>query len=90
MSKGGKITLGVVVVVLIAGAIWWASSMSNGYSPAPASPSASTNPTNVSDSASNNQSLSQEMTSVDTQLNGLSSDSAKIDQSLNDQPVSQN
>jgi hypothetical protein len=33
--------------------------------------------------------LNQDLTSIDAELNGLASDSASIDQGLNDQPVSQ-
>jgi len=33
--------------------------------------------------------LNQDMTNVNTQMNGLNSDSASADQSMNDQPVSQ-
>jgi hypothetical protein len=38
---------------------------------------------------SSDQSINQEMMSVNTQMNGLSSDSANVDQSINDQPVQQ-
>ena len=39
---------------------------------------------------SSNSSLNQDLTNIDTQLNGLNTDSASADQGLNDQPVPQN
>jgi len=36
-----------------------------------------------------NAALNQDLTSINSQLNGLASDSASIDQGLNDQPVPQ-
>src|SRR5947209_1494293 len=96
MSKGGKITLGIILAILVVGVVmWWAGFMggSNGSYPAPVASTgsqSSATQTNVAGSSgSGNQSISQEMASVDTQLSGLSSDSASIDQGLNDQPVPQ-
>jgi hypothetical protein len=99
MSKTSKITIGVIIVI-IAVIVWFLMAGKNPVSvqptssapapqnaPAPASTSSeglSTSPTDTSNAA-----LNQDLTSIDAQLNGLASDSANIDQGLNDQPVSQ-
>jgi cytoskeletal protein RodZ len=95
----------VVAVVVIGGGIWWwAASQANtnvGYN----SPATSTSMANEGTVANNSttttsssqatsqddsdQAIQQDMTSVNTQTNGFSSDSASMNQSMNDQPVSQ-
>lgn len=100
MSKTGKIILWIVIVVIIVGGIWWwMESRSNivmapGSNNAPAATATST--VNSSGAAStsypqgdSDQSINQDMASLNLQLNGLSSDNANVTQSMNDQPVQQ-
>lgn len=85
----------IVVVVLVLLGWYWYAGMGNGAQNA-GTPSA-TNTTNgttgaqslPSDSSSSDASLSQDTAAVGTQMSGLDSDSASMNQSFNDQPVSQ-
>ena len=101
MSKTGKIILWIVVVVIVVGGVWWWMASRNG---SPAAVLMSNNNNNVgmttSSTVSGNQSTSypqgdsdqsinQDITNLNAQMNGLSSDNASVTQSLNDQPVQQ-
>ncbi len=91
----------LIVLIVAAGIIWFAMGNKSiapavpGYSGTPASPTAETItpptsavlPTPPTDDS--NAALNQDLTSIDSQLNGLASDSASVDQGLNDQPVTQ-
>ncbi len=85
----------VVIAVIVIGGIWWwwAASQtgepamnSNSYGNTPATSTGSTTGATTTDS---DQAINQDMTSVDAQMNGLSSDNASVTQSMNDQPVQQ-
>ncbi len=55
-------------------------------------PTSTTNPTTAAaplPSGNSDQAISQELNMADAQLNGFTSDSANINQGLNDQPVQQ-
>jgi hypothetical protein len=96
MSKG--ITTAVVIIVAIAvigGVLWWMSSnqvpatttqtsmsASGTPSPSPASPTPAA-------ADNSDQSINQDMTNVNTQMNAFTSDSASINQGMNDTPVQQ-
>jgi hypothetical protein len=95
MSKTGKVIMWIVIVVIVVGGIWWwmasrsttpAATMNNSVgATATSSSTASTSyPQGDSD-----QSINQDMASLNTQMNGLSSDNASVTQSMNDQPVQQ-
>lgn len=95
MSKTSKIVLWVVIAVIVAAVIVWFVVPRNSTAPgvqnvpvagAPGNaPSGlTTAPTDTSDAA-----LNQDLANIDAQLNGLASDSASIDQGLNDQPIPQ-
>lgn len=97
MSRTGKTAVLVVAVVVIVG-LWWLMSRENAYAPtadtnAPSSPAsgsglgAGTAPTSAQNTS--DAGLEQDMASIDAQLNTLGSDSAAIDQSMNDKPVEQ-
>ena len=75
----------IIVVLLVAGYFLFAKhalSPTNdmGLKPAPAAPSG----TSTSDAA-----LQQDAAAIDAQINGFSDDTATVDGSLNDTPVSQ-
>jgi hypothetical protein len=92
MSKASQATLWVVLAVLVIGGIWWWSMSNNGsYSPSSTyNPGAtSTSQSNGAPSDNSDQAINQDMTNANAQINGFSSDSASIDQGLNDQPVQQ-
>ena len=94
MSKTGKIiTWLVVAVVVVGGGIWlWMSGQNNGaYSPsyqAPATTTSQTSNNNQNTSASNAD-LNSNLAQIDGQMSAMSSDSASINQGINDQPVQQ-
>ena len=91
----------VVIVIVVGGGIWWWMASQNN---APtAAPAASNNVGAMGTSGAtatgaqpasypqgdSDQAINQDMTSVDAQLSGLTSDSASVTQSMNDQPVQQ-
>jgi hypothetical protein len=94
----------LVVLIVIAGIAWFvmgnkglapSAPGSYGTTASPSSPNAesiapptsSALPTSPTDDS--NAALNEDLTSINNQLNGLASDSASIDQGLNDQPVTQ-
>jgi hypothetical protein len=83
MSKTAKITVVIVVAVVVLGGVWWWMSMNGGnYSyQQPGTTSGA--------SGNSNADLSQNLAQVDGQMKILASDSASVDQGLNDQPVGQ-
>lgn len=95
MSTTGKVILWIVVAVIVVGGIWWWAASQNSGAPAVTatngggSPVASTTASTSYPQGDSDQSINQDMTSVNAQLNGLSSDNASITQSMNDQPVQQ-
>ncbi len=86
----------IVAAIVIVGGIWWWMASRTGAN-VPSSPAASSNNANATSSTStaslpqgnSNQAINQEMTSINAQMNGLSSDTASVSQSMNDQPVPQ-
>jgi cytoskeletal protein RodZ len=96
MSKTEKVILWIVIVVIVVGGIWWWMASRNSNTPA-ATVNNKVGATAVSSSTASpsypqgdsNQSINQDMASLNTQMNGLSSDNASATQSLNDQPVPQ-
>ena len=90
MSKTSQIVLWVIIgVIVVGGGIWWwAASMNatTGNSAGTNQPvygnqnsaSSDTVSTDTSDSA-----MDQDMTNINAQMNGLSSDSANVDSSMN-------
>ncbi len=85
MSSSSKAVIWVVAIVVVAGAIWWYVAAQN-----PAEPE--TYGTNATSSVAmsqgtSDQSLNQDLTQIDAQMNGLSSDSASVNQSFSDQPI---
>jgi hypothetical protein len=103
MTKNTKIIIWIVIAILVIGGIWWwNSSMQNtnqalNYqtqnTPAPANSGNNGNTTGnsgaISASDNSNASLNSDLSNMDTQMAGFSSDSASINQGLNDQPVPQ-
>lgn len=104
-SKTTQWTIVAIVAVVILGGVWWYSSQGGpATSPAtvqvtsPANQGAaptsqvkpSTGPSNTV-SASNNSdvTLNQDLSTVDSQMNGLNSDEVNVGQSLSDQPIPQ-
>ena len=90
MTKTAKIVLAVIVVLLVAGGIWWWMSMKDESAEyGTQNPSATTTGTNPAAQGNSDSAITSDMTSFDGQMNGLNSDSASVDQNLNDQPVQQ-
>lgn len=102
MSKTGKILLGVVIALVVIGGVWWWMDMQSGVPAAMApgtgtsgtstavnSPAASSSASSSYPQGDSDQSIQQDMTSLNAQMNGLSSDNASVTQSMNDQPVQQ-
>lgn len=102
MSKTGKIILWVVIAVIVIGGIWWWAASQNS-APATTSNSGTTSSTTTANSTTgasatasttypqgdSDQSINQDMTSANAEINGLNSDNASVTQSMNDQPVQQ-
>ncbi|HUC31173.1 MAG TPA: hypothetical protein VMR99_00585 [Candidatus Paceibacterota bacterium] len=100
MSKTGTMILWIVLaVIIIGGGIWWWVASQSG-TPAAVNNTMPPNGTSTSGSTAvasgtsyppgdSDQSIGQDMTDLNTQMNGLSSDNASVTQSLSDQPVSQ-
>ena len=93
--------LWVVVIVVVAGGIWWWYAASN---PSTSSPAMTENtPVGTSTTAGNagsgsstalasgnsDTSLNSNLSQIDGQMSGFNSDSASMNQGLNDQPVQQ-
>jgi len=98
MSKTGTIILWVVIAVIVIGGIWWWIAASQSGTPAATSNSygnttpttgASTTASSPYPQGDSDQSINQDMTSLNAQVNGLNSDNANVTQSMNDQPVQQ-
>jgi len=76
----------VAIIAIVLGGAWWLSSSSMQQAQAPGNGSA------AGTAAANDNSdaaIDQSMANIDAQLNGLSSDTVTVDQSMNDQPVQQ-
>lgn len=100
MKKGILWTIAAVVV--IGGGIWWwVSSSRPATSPTamdqtnnqaqmqtpPSQPTSSDNGVSATDSS--NAALNTDLSNIDSQMNGFSSDNASVNQGMNDQPVQQ-
>jgi len=91
--------LWIVAAVIVIGGIWWWMS-STGSAPSAAPQANNTQPAGQGTAATNpapaatvsdnsNAALNQDLGNIDAQMSGMSSDSASINQGLNDQPVQQ-
>lgn len=88
----------VLAVVVVGGGIWWWS-MSHTATQSPATATTAQTQTQAGNSngtqassapaGNSDQAINQTMANVNAQMNGFSSDSASINQGLNDQPVQQ-
>jgi len=99
MTKNLKILIGVLVAILIIGGIWFATKNNNSsymanqtnFNPmatatnsnANTDQTAAANPATNTDST--NAGLNSDLNNIDTQMNGLTNDSSKMDQSANPQ-----
>ena len=96
MSKSTIIVL-VIVVLVIIGGIWWWLASSNAPSPAAQSnnsPSTAAGAVGVTTNQivstdTSDVSLNQDLANIDDQLNGLASDSANVDASMNQSTTAQ-
>jgi cytoskeletal protein RodZ len=105
MSTTLKIVLGVVVAVVVVGGIWWwvaasktaeapavSTTQTQNMTPTSTAMNTSTPPApsnGVSATDSSNAALQADLSNIDTQMNGFSSDNASVSQGMNDQPVQQ-
>jgi len=95
----------VAAIVVVGGGAWWWMGMGNsGISQVPTNPApqtamvgGNTNTTpsstpqgnGISMTDNSNAALQADLSNIDSQMNGFSSDNASVNQGLNDQPVSQ-
>jgi hypothetical protein len=89
MSNTAKITVTIVVILVVLGGIYW---WLMGQYGAPAPSGTSVNQPGAASqltSGNTNTDLNQDLATIDSQMNGFTSDSASMNQSLSDQPVSQ-
>ena len=105
MTTTAKTILWIIVAIVVIGAIWWWVSMSQtatapttGQANQPAanipttninSTASSTTTPGVSATDSSNAALQTDLSNIDTQMNGFSSDNTNVNNGLNDQPVQQ-
>ena len=95
MQSALKITLWILVVIVVAGGIyyWYQNARSN--APAAPTPVATSTgngaPASVlpSGSDTSDAALNQDLSGMDTQLSAMSADTASIDSGMNDQPIPQ-
>lgn len=87
-TTGSKIGLTILVIVLIALGVWYATTMTNNQdvygdvSEQGNAAAATIRPTPPT-------SIDEDMATIDAQLKAMENDSASIDASLNDTPISQ-
>ena len=98
MSTTSKTIVWIVVVVVVVGGGIWLWSMSQAPAAYPVAQTTGTAPTTGAAPSGNtapqppsnsDQAINQSLNSIDVQMNGLASDSASVNQGLNDQPVTQ-
>ncbi len=94
MTSKSKVIFWIIAIIVVVGLIWWYSQWQAGSPAAPEqSPYSATSTSGTSSSVlpqgNSNTALDQSLQTIDSQLSGLSSDSASIDQGLNDQPIVQ-
>lgn len=103
MTTTGKVLVGIIVVLIIAGgAYYWYAQTHNPATAAvqeASTPDAmagmdmSTSSMQKSDlpsgTGTSDTSLNQDTAAIDAQMNGLDSDNSDVNSSINDQPVSQ-
>jgi len=88
MSQGAKIITGFVVVVIVLGGLYYwyssqhASSSTTGTAQTVPDTETTTLPTG---SSTSDTSLNQDLNSIDTQIQGVSSDNANVNDSVNAQ-----
>ena len=89
-----KVVIGIIVVVVLLGGLWWFASQQGVPAVNPGNMPAAGNNTNngaaISGRSTSDASLNQDLSNVDSQMNGFSADSANVDKGLNDQPIPQN
>ena len=86
MSSSLKAIVWIVIVVIVAGGVWWYLGSHKTEAPNTQTGNANT-PAATLSQGNTNQNLAQDLTSIDAQMNGLASDSASVSQSMNDQPI---
>ena len=90
-----KTLLWIVVAVIIVGIGWYLVSQQGLPTPAPATQTAPTSETTAPQGGpsltqgSSNAELTTDLSTIDSQVSGAQSDSAAVNQGLNDQPVAQ-
>ena len=103
MTTTGKVLVGIVVVLILAGgAYYWYSSTHSAVNPTLQTATStdsmqgmqtqgSTESASVlpSGSGTSDASLNQDTAAIDSQMTGLDSDNASVNSSVNDQPISQ-
>ena len=94
MSSKAKLAITIIVIVVALGGVyWWLTSQQGALAPSTAPGGASTSQNGAAQpqltSGNSNADLNQDLATIDAQMNGVSSDSASMNNSFNDQPVTQ-
>ncbi len=93
MSTRTKAAFWVIIafMVIVGGLLgWWNLSRQNAVqSPVPATGTSTNTPGAPASADSSDQGINQSLANIDTQMKGLSTDTATVNQGFNDQPVSQ-
>jgi hypothetical protein len=96
MSSTEKTLLWVGAALIVVGGVWWLvagknpqapaynSAMATTTTPAETTGSAATAPSDTSDGA-----INSDISAMGTQMDGLSTDSAQVDASMSDKPITQ-
>ncbi len=99
MTTKAKTILWIIIAIVVIGAVWWwwsmgqtATAPTTGQANQPTSTSTLSNGVSgsgVSATDSSNAALQTDLSNIDGQMNGFSSDNASITQGSNDQEVQQ-
>ncbi len=89
MTATVKATVWIVIIAIVVGVIWWwyiAATVPGAY---PTNSGTSSSGASNLTAGNSNANLNQDLATIDAQMSGFNSDSASINQSLNDQSVTQ-
>lgn len=87
MTTTAKVIVTIVVILVVFGGMyWWLMGDGGSYSQ---TSNTYSNGQPALSSGNSDADLSQDLAAIDGQISAFSSDSASIDQSMNDQPVAQ-
>ena len=91
MTSTGKVILWVVVIILVGAGAWWYFSKGGSMQPQGADQASNTANGQASPAAldTSDAALVNDTTAIDAQMQGLQTDTANVDSSLNDKAIPQ-